>query len=569
MPTGEGVSARNTLGALLSRVRRFWFLVLVIVGVAGAGAVAATAVTPTTYVGRTSLIVSSNNRSPDQDAVLVQGYVTYFNDEAYERRLLNAAGIRGEVALSAEAAASSPILVISATTADPNTAQSYAIQVASTFRDDINRVDAQSKAAQLAALQEQLDAALASRTPNASVISNLQDRIDSLRSDQVNVLQELQAEGGVAAESPSLRGNLLLALAGGLSLGVLAALALARLSQRLPSALEVADKVGVETLLEIPGPQGRTGRRLHDQRMAQLATITRAQLAGPGVLAVAQAEAGWAAPFVAFSIAREWAAQGYPTVLVQLDTTPGAVRADSTTDTDADRGLRSAPGPQVTGGTDAAPPRLRPGPVAGLALLQVASRSADDTAGLSVSRVGQILQDGALAGRYVVVEAPALVRSGVAQAVCQTADHTVLVVDTRTSRAGGAREAVAVLRRTGARLTGAVLTTVSKSQLDEGGIVQLGAALGIVEHRAPESSPHRADRTDAAGAPAGTPPSVPLNGRHRPSGGPAHTGPDGRDDEAVVDGASTGRSSEGPVPTPATRLILPRGISPIRRTDDE
>ena len=69
--------------SVVSQVLRYWWVVAIIVALCIAGAIMATTRVPTTYTGRASLIVSSPNRSPDQDAVLVQGYVDYFNDGAY------------------------------------------------------------------------------------------------------------------------------------------------------------------------------------------------------------------------------------------------------------------------------------------------------------------------------------------------------------------------------------------------------------------------------------------------------------------------------------------------------
>src|SRR5688572_26219210 len=60
LPIGGG-TVDGYLGALLARVGRYWLLVLAVTVVAVLGALAATARTPTTYVGRTSLIVSSND----------------------------------------------------------------------------------------------------------------------------------------------------------------------------------------------------------------------------------------------------------------------------------------------------------------------------------------------------------------------------------------------------------------------------------------------------------------------------------------------------------------------------
>ncbi|SEP21082.1 hypothetical protein [Trujillonella endophytica] len=429
------------LAALLVRLRRYWLLVLAVTVLAVLGGLAATAQAPTTYVGRTSMIVSSNDRSPDQDAVLVQGYVAYFNDTAYQRALTRRAGVPDDVTLEAQAAAASPILIVSATTSDPETAQAYAIQVAEVFRQDINRVRAESRAEQLVALQDQLDTALNSGDPNAGVIVvDLQDRIEQVQSDQVNVLQELQAEGGVSVEEASLIRNVLPAAAGGLLLGLLGAFAAAKLSRRLHSGRDVVDKVGVSTLVELPRSRGTAARTRQERRLGQLANIVRSRLPGPSVVAVAQPDAGGASSFVALELAREWVRQGHPTVLV-----------------DADVG-------GVLDGAEAVVTPGRPGTVPRLWLAGLAPQVDEDAPILSVSKLTELLRQEALAGQYVVVDVPAVVESAAGQALCQAADQTVLVVDSRITRVSAAREAVVVLRQMAASVMGAVVATTGKAE---------------------------------------------------------------------------------------------------------
>ena len=117
MSAETGPEGGNSVASKLTAVRRYWWIVLAVVWLAVLGALVSTARTPTTYLGRTSLIVSSNDRAPEQDAVLVQGYVSYFNNDAYQQQLIAATGLDAEASLTAQAAAASPILVISATAA--------------------------------------------------------------------------------------------------------------------------------------------------------------------------------------------------------------------------------------------------------------------------------------------------------------------------------------------------------------------------------------------------------------------------------------------------------------------
>ena len=169
----------------------------------------------------------------------------------------------------------------------------------------------------------------------------------------------------MSAQPPSLFNNLVLALAGGLVLGVLAALALARFSPRLRSRHDVADKVGLNTLVELPGPRTKGAQLRREQRLRQLANILRARLGGPGVVAVTQATEGAATRVVARGLAMEWASQGYATVLVRfgggMESLPSRI------------GEAAAVGPVEA---SASLSRMRAGPVPGMSILDMRPRLA-------------------------------------------------------------------------------------------------------------------------------------------------------------------------------------------------
>ena len=227
-----------TLTGQVQQVRRYWWVVAVVVGLAMAGALVSALFASVTYTSRASLILSTNNRSPDQDAVLVQGYVDYFNDAAYQSQLLGDTGITSAVTLSARAAASSPIMLIEATASSPQSAEEAALQVAEAFRQDINaQRESQIKDAQ-ARLKAQISALDAKDSQDAVVIASLRDQIASLEAERDDLLQELQYRGGTAENAPSVVTNTVFALVGGLLIGIIAALGVARvasISERDPS----------------------------------------------------------------------------------------------------------------------------------------------------------------------------------------------------------------------------------------------------------------------------------------------------------------------------------------------
>jgi hypothetical protein len=405
------------------------------------------------------LIVSSKDRAPEQDAVLVQGYVSYFNNAAYQRQLLAATGVDPTAELSAEAAAASPILVISATASDPGSAQSAAIAVAKAFEDDINKTHDQKTAAAIATVQDELDTARGRN--DEAAIAALQERLGELQVDRDNVLQELQNRGGVSVQPPSLFNNLVLGLAGGLVIGVLAALALARFSPRLRSRHDVADKLGLNTLVELPGPRSKGAQLRRERRLRQLANILRARLAGPSVLVVTQATDGAATRVVARGLAMEWASEGYATVLVRFG---GGVES-----------LQSRIGESTSVGrveASALLSQMRAGPVRGMSILDMSPHFGGGAPSLPAMKVTEVIELEHLVGAFIIIETPAVLDSADAQAVSLAADATILVIDTEVAKVAETREAVGVLRQPGVVLLGAVLAPVGDEEdhSDGGGI---------------------------------------------------------------------------------------------------
>ncbi|GAA1920191.1 hypothetical protein GCM10009737_22130 [Nocardioides lentus] len=222
----ESPEDRGPVAAVASDLSRHRWFVLAVVVLALAAAVAATVLTPTTYTGRSSLIVSSNNRSPDQDAVLVQGYVDLFDDAAYQAQLLDDAGVEEPVELSARAAAASPILVISSTADDPEVARVSAAAAARAFQADINDVRATEQEAKIAELQNRIDARRSTDGDDSGTVNALRTELIRLEADRTDQLQELQLDAGVATEAPSVVRNVGLGLVGGLLLGVVLAVLL-------------------------------------------------------------------------------------------------------------------------------------------------------------------------------------------------------------------------------------------------------------------------------------------------------------------------------------------------------
>ena len=110
--------------AHLARIWRRRFLVAAITLLAGLAAFGATVRhSGTRYTGTTTLITVDQNSSPDQIATLATGYVDMFIQPSFQDMLRARLGLPADVSLTAQTAAGSQIISISATAPDEATAQ--------------------------------------------------------------------------------------------------------------------------------------------------------------------------------------------------------------------------------------------------------------------------------------------------------------------------------------------------------------------------------------------------------------------------------------------------------------
>ena len=454
-------TAPETLRNQLHRVQDYWWLVGGVMAVCLLAGIAATISTPTTYTGRASLIVSSSDRAPEQDAVLVQGYADYFNGGAYQSKLTSEGTLKDGVAVSAEVAAGSPILLIDATASDPEVAQSAAAEVAGTFSEDVGEVRLAENSAELTVVQGQFNryqtliAKGSPYAPSESVMSALQDRILQLRASQVNVLQELQFDGGVTEQQPSWSTNILLALMGGLILGILAALLASEVSRRITSRQEAIS--GLSPLVEVP--EGGRADVVEERRLRfrQLAEIVAGQLPGRAAVAVTEPVGGNGTAMVARGLARRWAEQGQSTLLVRANADGDASLPEDCRVDCPDERISERPVDATWGALDGA---VLPGPVSGMWVLrpdQLSSREGNgEPRGLDRDKVRQLLDRAELMEISVIIEAPPVVESADGHLLCDEAGRTLLVVEDSRIRSSETAEAVSLLTRSSSDLLGAV-----------------------------------------------------------------------------------------------------------------
>ncbi|GAB7068080.1 hypothetical protein H7J06_22925 [Mycobacterium hodleri] len=442
----------TSLRRRVEQVRRRWWVVLVIAGLAAVSALPLLNVTPT-YAATSTLVLSSPNRNPLEDATMITGYSTLFNDPATVGRLRTTFDVPPDVTFEARMVGASPILTIEAIAKDPKVAQEAALRMAEAFTQDINSVRQRRNDNAIRDTQRQLDALMAQ--PGPSGVLNplapvLQQRLDVLRADSTDQMQELQPRGGVTEIASKAKIELLMRVGGGVLLGVLAALALAAVSTRLENSGDLRDKTGVDALADLPAGDTLEESRVRETRLHGLVNVVSLQdLPKATVVAVTDARGAGGARELAEALATLSARQGSRTVLVYAD--------DEASPAIEDIGFNDAlVDPGVVGSA------LRDGPVESLRIMPVGSGVDDRCSRVSRDRVTAVVDELRTDADTIVVSVPPITESVDAQPICAAADRTILVVDKRWSRASGVTAAVDALAGVRAVLLGAVLVGGSR-----------------------------------------------------------------------------------------------------------
>ncbi len=475
----------------IEQIRQRWWVVVAIVAltVSMAGLSLLTG-HPTTYVGKSELIVSSPGRAPEQDAGLVQGYLALFNNPETIARLQVANHIPAGIIFEAKPVAASPILAIEATADDPKTAESAAQDMAVAFRQDINAIHEAEKKQTLAELTSQLDRTdPASKNPiNPLLAAPLQEQIFNTRHDSTNELQDLQLRAGVTTNAKHGVGSLALPAVGGLLLGVLTALGLSVLSTRLWSSGDIREMTDVEPLVEVPESGSVARNRLREQRLRTLADIASSgDLSMPKVLALVDIGKAGGAKDLAWALAEFWAKKGHRTVLVYAD--EASCRGGTWGFIDALGDLNRIERFEKV---------LQYGAVASMKILPAGSVVTDRSSRVTRERISALLSKLRTVADTIIVVAPSIADSSEAQfeaqfeakLLCAAAERTVLVVAKGKSRAGDLTAAAEALTKAHAVPLGAVLLEGSNDAQAFWRHARRSAAVGGEPGPAnPESSP--------------------------------------------------------------------------------
>jgi succinoglycan biosynthesis transport protein ExoP len=451
------VSASGDMNVLLKRrieqIKQRWWVVVAIAALTATLAGASLLTAHPTYVGKSELIVSSPGQAPEQEAVVLQAYVVLFNDPATIARLRAASHIPGGIIFGAKPVAASPILIIEATADDPKTAETAAQDMAVAFRQDINAIHEAEKKRTLADLTSQLDRTQpTSKDPiNGMLAPPLQEQIFNTQHDFTNELQDLQLRAGVTTNAQQGVGSLAVPAAGGLMLGILAALGLSVLSTRLWSSADIRERTDVEPLVEVPESGSVARNRLREHRLRTLANIVSSgDLGMPKVVAVTDARGARGAQDVAWALAEFWAKKGHRTVLVY---------ADDASCHEGSWGFIDALGDSSR--IDRFEKVLQYGAVASMRVLRGGSVVADRPSRVTRERIGALLDKLRPVADTIVVAAPSIADSTEAQfeaqVLCAAAERTVLVAAKGKSRAGDVIAAAEALAKAHAVLLGVVL----------------------------------------------------------------------------------------------------------------
>jgi polysaccharide biosynthesis transport protein len=450
------VSASGSMNLLLKRrieqIKQRWWVVVGIAALTVTLAGVSLLTAHPTYVGKSELVVSSPGRTPDQDAALVLGYIALFDNPEMIARLRGANHIPDGITFEAKPVAASPILTIEATADDAKAAETAAQDMAVAFRQDINATHEAERKQTLADLTSQLDRTQPwSNNPiNPGLATPLQQEIFNTQHDLTNELQDLQLRAGVTTNAQQGVRGLVLPAAGGLLLGLLAALGLSVLSTRLWSSADIREKTDVEPLVEVPESGSVARNRLREHRLRTLANmVSSGDLSMPKVVAVTDTRGARGAQDVAWTLAEFWAKQGHRTVLVCADDASCQEGSWGFIDALADSSW-----------IDRFDEVLRDGAVASMKVLPGGSVVADRSSRVTRERISALLDRLRPLADTIVVAAPPMAFTEAqfeAQLLCAAAERTVLVAAKGKSRAGDVTAAAEALAKGPAVLLGAVL----------------------------------------------------------------------------------------------------------------
>jgi Mrp family chromosome partitioning ATPase len=433
----------------LDQIARRWWVVLVVAALATSVAALPLVQMRPTYVARALLVQSSPGLAPEQDATMSVGYATVFNDPATIGRLKAATGTPEDVTFEARSVATSPILVIEATAASPEVARDAAQNMAAAFRTDVGAVRQAAYQKSVADTELELASLVSRPGPEGQLnpmVPVVQTRLDAMRADSANQLHELQLRAGVTKTEADIAFGLAIRAAGGLLLGILAALGLAALSSRIVTPADLRDKTGIEPLIEIPDGGSNRAAKLREDRLRALANLVSFQdLPKSTVVALTDCQGARGAQELSEAVANLSAQQGRRTVLVYANN-------------DSSQQANGAGFNDALADSTMVHSMLKDSAVESLKILSAGSFVADRYALVGRDRIDAVLDELRMGADTIVIAAPPIADTIESQPICAAADFTMLVVGRRSSRSGDVTSAAEALADAHADLLGVVMT---------------------------------------------------------------------------------------------------------------
>ena len=431
----------SALRLQLDRIRRRKWVVALMVLLFLIGGGASVLTSKTTYSSKAALGATSQTRSPDQDAILAEGYVNFFNDPNYQATLRGRAKVPADVTFEAEAAAASPLIYVTASSLNPDVVRPAAAAMATALLDTVNDALRASRDSTIAAVRKPYDDTRAANgvVPQQALIE-MQNQINAINADTTNQLSILQPDSGVSSTSPNVVQAIGLALFAGVVAGCAVTLAMGALTRRVDSEIDLTEKTGLPVLAVVPN--GDDAQRT--QRYGQLANALARSDPAPAVLAVAPVKEMTATAPAAWAIAAHRADQGLRVLVLDADLrTPG-----------------SGPGlAEYLSSPDAVDVKELIEPSAQHVGVLELSRGAQTASIRAVDgeRLQRLLSELRHRADLVVVIAPPITETAESQVVCAATDATLLVVERSVTKTADVNEARRLLRQVDARMTGAVL----------------------------------------------------------------------------------------------------------------
>jgi polysaccharide biosynthesis transport protein len=373
----------------------------------------------TEYTGTSTLLTVSTTSSPDQVATLATGYVDTFIQPSFQDAMLAKLKLPADVSLTAQTAASSPIIYITATAPDQATAQQAARAAASEFLSDVNN----SLQASRDNLINQMRNAVAAdtKTTNGAIRVpaeiDMQDRINGVNADPTNDLQVLTANAGTATVKSGVKKSVGVAVVGGFIFGCLLAWLLGAASRRLSSPADLMEKARIKPLVVIPAGGGAAAELQRERQLRQLAAdVALLDLPKPTVVAVTAAEPTPAGDDIAESLARYRAQHGVRTILVHADGAPTVIDTMNGEIQQVDDGWML-----VSSEPQAVKHVFPIGDARNVDML------------LGVEHLGELMNSLRIRADLIVIKAPAVSDSAESYMVCAVADRTLLLAGVGSS----------------------------------------------------------------------------------------------------------------------------------------